>query len=238
MIQALIYIIIGYFLLGAIAIAIINKRNTNYKAQDRWTKYVFYLIVVICTVIFIYFKSLPYLSLFILGIGLKEVIMAWKKSEIRSKTLLIKALLYFGITGAAFFYYSTVELTDFHLFVYTIVFVFDGFAQISGQLFGKHKIFPKISPEKTGAGIAGGYISALITAYLIADIINVNANKSIFMALIIATAAMIGDLSASLFKRKCNIKDYSNLIPGHGGILDRFDSYILAGAVSLIFIEG
>lgn len=231
MIQALIYIVLFYFLLGGIAIFVINKKNKSSKASERWTKYFYYLVIVSGVIACIHFGYLPLLALVILGIGLYEVFRAWKRSLIQKKLVLLFVLILYSFIGVGFYKYASSYTIDVLLYVYTIVFVFDGFAQIIGQLLGKRKIFPSISPDKTLAGIIGGYISVLITTYLLKDILEQPIMFLIKSTFIIATAAMIGDLLASLWKRKCKIKDYSRLIPGHGGVLDRFDSYLLAGAV-------
>ena len=235
MIQALIYIIAGYFLFGGLAIVVINRRNKAYAARDRWVKYIFYLLVVSATVACIFYGMLSLLALAIAGTGLYEMLAAWLQSA-RSRVLLWKGLGVYIPVAIAFCLHAFGQDTDGLLFVYTIVFVFDGFAQITGQLLGRKKIFPVISPEKTRAGVIGGYISVIVTSLLLKDITGLPVPHLVMKTLVLATAAMTGDLLASLYKRKCGIKDYSRLIPGHGGILDRFDSYMMAGAVCwLIF---
>ena len=134
--------------------------------------------------------------------------------------------------------------------LYTIGFLFmvtimtDMFAYIVGINFGKHRLAPKISPKKSIEGSIGGIFFAVIFAmvYLIGfDIefignIEVNYFLIIFVIIIISVLAQIGDLIASKFKRDYGIKDYSNLFPGHGGVMDRFDSAIFA-AMILLFIS-
>ena len=109
----------------------------------------------------------------------------------------------------------------------------DTCAYCVGMLFGKHKMTPKLSPKKTiegavggviGAGILGGVYAFSVSKYLVAE------GNAIFTYSVIcmtgALVSMVGDLAASAIKRNHNIKDYGTLIPGHGGILDRFDSVI------------
>lgn len=115
-------------------------------------------------------------------------------------------------------------------------------AFLVGRKFGKHKLCPKISPKKSVEGAIGGVVVTMIlgaAVYTVYDLI-INAifgfhtlggglRRYIAMEIIIVflcVLSMFGDLSASVHKRKCGIKDYSNLLPGHGGILDRFDSSI------------
>ena len=110
----------------------------------------------------------------------------------------------------------------------------DTMAYLSGMLLGKHKMAPVLSPKKTWEGTVGGIVGAALLGALFGWIFR--AHFSMFIrpvpvcALLCAAAgliSMIGDLTASAFKRNHGVKDYSHLIPGHGGVLDRFDSLIL-----------
>jgi phosphatidate cytidylyltransferase len=111
-----------------------------------------------------------------------------------------------------------------------ILSIFDGFSQITGQLLGRTKLFPKISPNKTVEGLIGGALIALLSALVFKSLIIGTPLKAILLAAVIAVFAFAGDAAKSIYKRKYNVKDFSNLIPGHGGFLDRFDSLIAAGA--------
>jgi len=95
-----------------------------------------------------------------------------------------------------------------------------------GKNFGRHKMSPKISPNKTFEGLAGGiattYVAAIVAAFILD--LELSAIHIFALATILAAAAPVGDLIESLFKRDSGIKDSSNLIPGHGGLLDRTDS--------------
>ncbi len=109
----------------------------------------------------------------------------------------------------------------------------DTCAYCAGRLFGKHKAFPKLSPKKTVEGCIGGAFGTALISGIYAGCINhftKEATVSVFVFAIIGIAAsvisQIGDLAASAMKRNYKIKDYGTLIPGHGGILDRFDSII------------
>ena len=122
------------------------------------------------------------------------------------------------------FFYNKYE---FILFILLVV-IFDTFAYVFGSLFGRRKIFPKISPNKTYVGFVGGYLTSIIVSYLILinfmymDIINY-----LFFSSIIIFFSFIGDLIESYFKRLSSIKDSSFLLPGHGGFFDRMDGLIL-----------
>lgn len=105
-------------------------------------------------------------------------------------------------------------------------------AYFAGTFFGKHKLCPTISPKKTIEGLIGGFLAnALVFAlfgYLFLSPSGMVPNYLllVFMGVVCAGLGLIGDLSASLIKRKYGIKDYGNIMPGHGGAMDRFDSVV------------
>ncbi len=119
-------------------------------------------------------------------------------------------------------------------FVYLIPFLFgwvtDTFAYFTGRLFGKHKLIPAVSPKKTVEGAIGGAVCCALVAVLYGFLTNLWFEASpnyIVLAvsgLVIAVVSQIGDLAMSAIKRQYGIKDYGKLLPGHGGLLDRFDS--------------
>ncbi|MCI6610374.1 MAG: phosphatidate cytidylyltransferase [Ezakiella sp.] len=116
----------------------------------------------------------------------------------------------------------------------------DVFAYIGGSIFGKHKLIPKISPKKTIEGAFCGIIGAIFGGFLSFGLIygfNTIEIFQIFYFIILGIISQFGDLFASAIKRTCGIKDYSKLLPGHGGILDRFDSLIFTafGAMMILF---
>ncbi len=125
------------------------------------------------------------------------------------------------------------------LYLLTITIASDTFAYFTGSMFGKHKMIPSISPKKTWEGMIGGTIMsvALGTIFYVNFI---NDDKILVIALItlfLSIISQFGDLIFSAVKRHAKIKDFSNIIPGHGGILDRLDSLILIVlAYMLIFI--
>lgn len=120
------------------------------------------------------------------------------------------------------------------LYAFVLVWAADSGAYFAGRAFGKHKLAPKVSPGKTWEGVIGGLITAAVLAGIFMYFFESTlvANRSIigFMLLSVATVAVsvLGDLTESMFKRESGIKDSSQLIPGHGGILDRIDSLTAA----------
>lgn len=122
------------------------------------------------------------------------------------------------------------------------VIITDTFALFSGMLFGKHKLAPNVSPKKTVEGAIGGTLFGVAFFVFIMIIfenlynVNVNILLLILFASITSIMGQFGDLFMSIIKRHCEIKDYGNLMPGHGGMLDRFDSMIFAAPTLMIMV--
>ncbi len=109
-----------------------------------------------------------------------------------------------------------------------LIWITDTGAYFVGMSMGKHRGFIKASPKKSIEGFVGGFIFALLFAYLSTVFFRINLTSAIYASIAAGVFGQIGDLTESLIKRDANIKDSSNIIPGHGGILDRFDSLLLA----------
>jgi len=125
--------------------------------------------------------------------------------------------------------------------VLVLIWVNDSFAFIVGKNFGKRKLFVSVSPKKTIEGFIGGFICALITAYIISDSPLNSTNFSLInwfiIAAIVSIIGTIGDLVESKLKRQANIKDSGTIMPGHGGILDRLDSLLFAAPFVYLYIN-
>lgn len=121
----------------------------------------------------------------------------------------------------------------FVLIPFTIAFLSDAGAYFIGMKFGRHKLAPVVSPNKTIEGVLGGVGFALVGMIIYAIILGpvlkfrVNYGAAVLYALIGSGVDVMGDLCFSVVKRQTGIKDYGNLLPGHGGFLDRFDSLVL-----------
>jgi phosphatidate cytidylyltransferase len=114
----------------------------------------------------------------------------------------------------------------------------DTFAYLVGKNFGKIKLYEKISPKKTIEGFLGGMLFGIIAALIIATTTeSLTVFHWIILSIIISISGTLGDLVASKFKREANIKDSSNLIPGHGGFLDRLDSLIFVSSFVYLYLQ-
>ncbi len=110
-------------------------------------------------------------------------------------------------------------------------------AYIFGKKFGKHKLSPQVSPQKTVEGAFAGAVLAILTALLIGYYIKLSLCESFCAGILITFFAQIGDLSESLLKRDAGVKDSGDSLPGHGGFLDRADSYILSAPIAYYFFK-
>lgn len=120
------------------------------------------------------------------------------------------------------------------LFLFIFSALFDCAGYFVGSIFGRHKLAPRLSPGKTWEGLLAGYVTLAITYPFLAHLFALHAIGWLQIPFIITygTLAISGDFLVSFFKRRVDIKDSSNLLPGHGGLLDRFASYLL----TVIFI--
>jgi phosphatidate cytidylyltransferase len=113
---------------------------------------------------------------------------------------------------------------------FILIWVYDTGAYLSGRFFGKHKLFERISPKKTWEGLVGGAILSILIGFFIVSrfIPELAPWKWGLVALVVVIFGTLGDLIESMVKRSANVKDSGNILPGHGGVLDRFDSALFA----------
>jgi len=148
-----------------------------------------------------------------------------------------------GIVYIVFFAFHIVmidQTEDYSILKWLVIitaFGTDIFAYFSGMFFGKHKLCPDLSPKKTVEGAVGGVVgsvafSALFGALFAKELLI----HCIVIGILASPVSMLGDLTASAYKREMGIKDYGNLIPGHGGIMDRFDSVLFTAPFVYYYI--
>lgn len=229
----------GYWLIGAtFLIGLIGLKEffDGFKAMDFSPSYI-----------------IGYVSLFALYVielwapGHFNQIMAWLVLSIVASMLYLFDIdnrkvedcltTIMGIIYVVFFSYHMVLIdeSEFSIMIWIVLiasFATDIFAYFSGYLFGNKKLCPSLSPKKTWAGAIGGTLGSVICCgafgyFVVPDYLI----HCLVIGLVGAIFAQFGDLSASAFKRKMGIKDYGKLIPGHGGIMDRFDSVIMVAPI-------
>jgi len=121
------------------------------------------------------------------------------------------------------------------LFLFILIWSSDTFAYLVGKFFGKHKMAPKISPKKTWEGYAGGVVLTLVLSYFIEHYQPELRGNWMVVGFLVAAFAPLGDLVESQLKRNFGVKDSGNIIPGHGGVLDRLDSFIICVPVVYLY---
>ena len=131
----------------------------------------------------------------------------------------------------------TYDSSLIHL-IFILTWAFDTFAYLFGVRFGKTKIMPSISPKKSWEGFTGGFIFTVIASLITTRyFLEIDKNIALAMSLFIPFTASLGDFTESYFKRKANVKDSGKFIPGHGGMLDRMDAFMITIPVLYIYLH-
>ena len=190
---------------------------------------------------------LSYMAVVLLVLLYLLAVLVFSKGSIGVETISVASVMSFYVT---FGFSSIVLLHDFfalgnytYLLVFVGAWITDVFAYFCGRLFGKHKLIPEVSPKKTVEGSIGGTLFSGIAFVVFGLIIKSIENDAyqgyvqlFVFGLVAALVAQIGDLCMSALKRHYGIKDFGRVFPGHGGMLDRFDS-ILAVAIVLLIMN-
>ena len=161
-----------------------------------------------------------------------------KKYNLNDALYLVGSVLFIGLS------YNLIIITrnydiSYVIYLLLITTLTDTFALITGKLVGKHKLCPKISPNKTIEGLIGGLImGTFVATAFYGTVINTDMSLVfiVFITFVLCGVGQLGDLVFSSIKRYYDVKDYSNIIPGHGGILDRLDSLIFVTLAFIILI--
>ncbi|MBI9072758.1 MAG: phosphatidate cytidylyltransferase [Melioribacteraceae bacterium] len=192
---------------------------------------------------FIEFQNLSIIIVFLL---LLIELFRNKSSAIANTGASLLGIFYIGLFSASilalrelYSEFTTIYINGGYIIISLLItlWVCDSAAFFLGIKFGKNKLFPRVSPKKSWEGAIAGFvfsiIAMLILNYTILDFIH--WSKALILGLIIGIIGQMGDLVESLFKRDANIKDSSALIPGHGGVLDRFDSLLFTAPVVYLY---
>lgn len=181
----------------------------------------------------------------LVSIFITQLFRSEQSNPLLNTSMSFLGIVYVGWLSAHLLYLRDLPGGFFYvILVLLVTWANDTGAYFVGMNLGKRKLCPKISPNKTIEGALGGLISALIVTFLTGIWINTSLPQFafspvdlLFLGLLISLAAQFGDLVESLFKRDAGLKDSSNLIPGHGGILDRFDSLLFATPVVYYYLQ-
>ncbi len=180
------------------------------------------LLPVLYAISFIFFRNIILLILFILIILLYYVLNT--RFNFYHITTSIFILVFIACVLFAFYYTYEVGY-KYLIYVCIATFGCDTGAYFFGILFGKRKLAPILSPKKTIEGAIGGWLTGAICSFVFIIIFAGYNWKFLLISIILPIISQFGDLAFSKIKRELNIKDFSNLLPGHGGVLDRIDSF-------------
>jgi phosphatidate cytidylyltransferase len=227
----------GYsILVGLISVLGLWELNSLYKREKK-LHIVLEILSYLCLLMILFsFDYILYAIGLTILIFLSASMMCGKEFTFRDSVQIIATTIFLGV---AFYIIKDLRLESIHNLVYVLLITVltDTFAYIGGSLFGTHKLIERVSPNKTIEGSIIGTIFGTvgpIIYYLFMIDPGCNIMVVVFVTLALSIVGQIGDLVFSSIKREFNIKDYSNLIIGHGGILDRFDSLIFVSIMYFI----
>ncbi len=215
----------------------------------RWLIILVSFAILICA----YFKSLPGMA-FILTIGIIAAfiltLLRGQKGNMKDLAFTVFAFVYGGWLPVHIYLLRDMSSRTFELFnkempiglgfivlMFFVISFSDIFAYYIGKNFGKRPLYKEISPNKTIEGAIGGTAGGILGAVGIGFLIGLPLIHSVLSGLILTLAAQSGDLCESMLKRDAGVKDSGNLLPGHGGILDRADSYIFTGPIAYYYFS-
>lgn len=240
-----------YIMLGIIIILCSKEfiRILNFKGfYPSYTVILFADIVFLTLTFFHRFDMVPSMLTLVIMASFLSVLFKGRQPYIVNVATTILGALYcawlpchillirqIGLTRVGAFQFSPSEGLWLLIFVFVAVALTDIGAYYFGVNFGKRKLAEVISPKKTVEGAVGGGLCAILVSCLGVFYADLSLFQAIIGGLIITASAQLGDLSESLIKRDAGVKDSSNILPGHGGMLDRFDGYIFAIPVAYYY---
>ena len=240
-----------YFLIFALGIALLSFHEFSVFVKNKgmsvniWIGYA--AIILLVTNRYIpFFDNFNFLLLFVVVISLFELFRN-NGSAIYNLSGTLFGVMYLGLFASALvgirefypapgdFYYRGGYLI---ISIFASIWVCDSAAYYGGTALGKHKLFPRVSPKKSWEGAIFGFVFSIIAMvaarFIILDFLP--WNSAVILGVIVGIIGQLGDLIESLFKRDAAVKDSSNIIPGHGGIFDRFDSLLYTAPVIFLYL--
>ncbi|WP_117169679.1 phosphatidate cytidylyltransferase [Paraliobacillus sediminis] len=211
------------FVIGSIGLLELlhMKKMTKYPIPTAFT------LILLWTLLFDFNIDKSEVTLIIVLLLLGYTVLVKNKFTFEDAGFLVLSALYIGL---GFYYFIETQQAGLEFIFYAIVIILatDTGAYFFGRAFGKKKLWPEISPNKTIEGALGGILLACVVAVVFQLIAPVHASMLVVLLVTIFASmfGQVGDLVESAFKRYYNVKDSGKILPGHGGILDRFDSWL------------
>lgn len=242
----------GYFLLGfSLAVVGLCVWEFNRMAREKgaWGEWISSEAIALCVIIALYFDTKAILPLVIVGTIIVLFTQLYRKTGspfLNTPVTLFNSIFFSFLFGTFILIrqlplstpIAYVEAGQWLIMIILVTWVCDTAAYVLGSCLGKHKLMPRISPNKTVEGALFGFIFSILTAYLchVWFVDELALWHSLTIGAIVGTFGQYGDLFESMFKRDAGFKDSSGLIPGHGGIMDRFDSLMISTPVVYLFL--
>jgi len=241
-----------YFFLFALAIALISFYEFYLMAGNKGANVNFYVGIFAISILMFnsylhFFDRYTFLIVVVFLAALIELFRNDGSAIINLGTTLL-GIFYIGLFSSAL-----VDIREFYpnigdhylhggyliISVLATIWICDSAAYFAGLSLGKHKLFPRVSPKKSWEGAIFGFVFAILTMitahFVVLDFLSLKG--AIILGVLIGIFGQIGDLVESLIKRDAEVKDSSALIPGHGGIFDRFDSLLFSAPVILLYLK-
>lgn len=206
----------------------------------KWLGYLFAIALMMASVCSAGFKQSSFISsfwmlgaMFAMAFPLLLIVQLWRKSEqpIRDVAYTILPMMYFGVPLSLMFALQQISPDGWLMVLLMVVMVWanDVFAYVGGSLFGRHKMWVRLSPKKTWEGTVTGVVCSIVVTALLGNWLLPQASLLFWpvVGLVGSILATLGDLVESMIKRSVGVKDSGNVLPGHGGFLDRFDSLLV-----------
>ncbi len=230
------------FAIGAVLMALNNRRTSPQIARESWKKLGVYFLIVHTALAC---AAAGPVSMFvfvvlIITLAASELRSASERVGNRPRGLRFIIWLTFTVVAATTVLMIPMLSPASWMYLYLLVAVFDGFSQVVGQLVGRRLLAPSISSGKTIEGAVGGLVAALTVGIVFRDLVWPEPLQALLLAAAISAVGLCGDLAASRVKRRAGINDFGTALPGQGGVLDRFDSFLAASAVigPIIYFAG
>jgi phosphatidate cytidylyltransferase len=227
---------IPVFAIGALGMAVGSRTASAATRRARWLKFIVYVVVVHAVLASAW--AGPRVAAGLVGLigmlGAAELSRATRAVGKPAGRWLVAIVYAALVAGAVRF--VLVSSAGMVTFAYLVVAAFDGFSQVGGQIAGRRRLAASISPGKTVEGSACGAAAAVLVAWLLRGFPGLELAPAAAWALLVAVSGLSGDLAASWVKRRAGVKDFGRILPGHGGVLDRFDS-LLASATAVWAVQ-
>ena len=236
MIHNVLTFVLAAFAVGSLGICLANLKAMPSERRNRWTKFATYFAIVfgVLSAAAAGQEAFAVLMLLVIILGSHELYTVLKLHPSQQAPWVLAAICVgYLLLSSGLVTYARFSTPAEATYVYVVVAVFDGFSQVFGQLFGRNRITGRVSPAKTAEGAAGGLASAALAGITLRGLVDYSVSHALIICGGLVCAAFLGDLAASWVKRKQGVKDFGTLLPGHGGILDRFDSLLAAGPMFL-----